>query len=71
MLKNISAITARRVRDEHDLVHKAALLFQDRHSFCINAIHDALRDLLETEPDIQTFDVHTSLGHNIAGQKAA
>ena len=34
-------------------------------------IHDALRDFLETEPDIQTFDVHTSLGHNIAGQKAA
>jgi quinol monooxygenase YgiN len=34
-------------------------------------IHDALRDLLETEPDIQTFEVHTSLGHNIAGQKAA
>jgi quinol monooxygenase YgiN len=34
-------------------------------------IHDALRDLLETEPDIQTFDVHTSLSHNIAGEKAA
>jgi quinol monooxygenase YgiN len=34
-------------------------------------IHDALRDFLETEPDIQTFDVHTSLGHSIVGHKAA
>ena len=34
-------------------------------------IHDALRHLFETEPDIHTFDVHTSLGHNIAEEKAA
>jgi quinol monooxygenase YgiN len=34
-------------------------------------IHDALRHLLETEPEIQTFDVHTSIGHKIASERAA
>jgi heme-degrading monooxygenase HmoA len=35
------------------------------------SIHDALRHLLETEPEIQTFDVHTSLGHKVSVEKAA
>jgi heme-degrading monooxygenase HmoA len=34
-------------------------------------IHDTVRDLLETEPEIRTFDVHTSIGHKIAAEKAA
>jgi quinol monooxygenase YgiN len=34
-------------------------------------IHDTVRNLLETEPEIQTFDVHTSITHKIAASKAA
>jgi heme-degrading monooxygenase HmoA len=34
-------------------------------------IHDTVRHLLETEPEIRTFDVHTSIGHKIAAKKAA
>ena len=35
------------------------------------AIHDTVRHLLETEPEIRTFDVHTSTTHKIAASKAA
>ena len=34
-------------------------------------IHEMLKHLLETEPVIQTFDVHTSTAHRIAAGKAA
>ena len=34
-------------------------------------IHDTLRHLLETEPDIRTFDVHTSTTHKITAKQAA
>jgi heme-degrading monooxygenase HmoA len=34
-------------------------------------IHDMVRPLLETEPEIRTFDVHTSISHKIAASKAA
>jgi len=34
-------------------------------------IHDTVRPLLETEPEIRTFDVHTSTTHKIAASKAA
>jgi heme-degrading monooxygenase HmoA len=34
-------------------------------------IHDTVRHLLETEPEIRTFDVHTSTTHKIAASKAA
>ncbi len=34
-------------------------------------IHDMLKHLLETEPMIRTFDVHTSTTHRIAAGKAA
>jgi heme-degrading monooxygenase HmoA len=34
-------------------------------------IHDTVRHLLETEPEIRTFDVHTSTSHKIAASKAA
>lgn len=34
-------------------------------------IHDMLRHLLETEPVIRTFDVHTSTSHRIIAGKAA
>jgi len=34
-------------------------------------IHDTVRHLLETEPEIRTFDVHTSTTHKIAANKAA
>ena len=34
-------------------------------------IHEMLKPLLETEPVIQTFDVHTSTTHRIVAGKAA
>jgi len=34
-------------------------------------IHNMVRPLLETEPEIRTFDVHTSTTHKIAASKAA
>jgi len=34
-------------------------------------IHDTLRDLIEAEPEIRTFDVHTSTCHKIVAEKAA
>jgi heme-degrading monooxygenase HmoA len=34
-------------------------------------IHETLRHLLETEPDIRTFDVHTSTTHKITAKQAA
>ena len=34
-------------------------------------IHDTVRHLLETEPEIRTFDVHASTTHKIAVTKAA
>ena len=36
-----------------------------------HTIHDELRHLFEGEPEIRTFDVHTSMGHKISAQKAA
>src|ERR1700746_3226992 len=32
-------------------------------------IHDMVRPLLETDPEIRTFDVHTSTTHKIAASK--
>ena len=34
-------------------------------------IHDIVRHLLETEPEIRTFDVHTSTAHKVTGKQAA
>ena len=34
-------------------------------------IHEMLKHLLETEPNIRTFDVHTSTAHRIVAGKAA
>jgi heme-degrading monooxygenase HmoA len=34
-------------------------------------IHDILRHLLDTEPNVRTFDVHSSTGHKIVRKKAA
>ena len=34
-------------------------------------IHESLRHLLDGEPKVRTFDVHTSTGHKIAAGKAA
>ena len=34
-------------------------------------VHDTLRHLLESEPAIRTFNVHTSIGHKITAEKAA
>ena len=34
-------------------------------------IHDSVRHLLETEPGVRTFDVHTSTTHRIEAGKAA
>ena len=34
-------------------------------------VHDTIRHLLEAEPVIRTFDVHTSTTHRIAAGKAA
>jgi heme-degrading monooxygenase HmoA len=35
------------------------------------AVHETIRHLLEADPVIRTFDVHTSTGHKIAAGKAA
>ena len=34
-------------------------------------VHDTLRYLLDTEPAIRTFNVHTSISHKITAEKAA
>jgi heme-degrading monooxygenase HmoA len=34
-------------------------------------VHDTVRHLLETVPNVRTFEVHTSTGHKIAAGKAA
>jgi heme-degrading monooxygenase HmoA len=34
-------------------------------------IHDTLRHLLQTEPTIRTFDVHTSIAHKVTAKQAA
>ena len=34
-------------------------------------VHDTLRDLLETEPTIRAFDVHTSIAHKVTAKQAA
>ena len=34
-------------------------------------VHESIRHLLEAEPVIRTFDVHTSTSHKIAAGKAA
>ena len=34
-------------------------------------VHDKVRHLLETEPKVRTYEVHTSTGHKIAAGKAA
>ncbi len=34
-------------------------------------IHDIVRELLETEPNIRTFEAHTSIGWKIVTEKAA
>jgi quinol monooxygenase YgiN len=34
-------------------------------------IHDTLRHLLESEPNIRTFDVHTSVAHKVTAKQAA
>jgi heme-degrading monooxygenase HmoA len=34
-------------------------------------IHDTVRHLIEAEPEIRTFDVHTSTTHKIAASKVA
>ena len=34
-------------------------------------IHDSVKHLLDAEPNIRTFDVHTSTGQKIAAERAA
>jgi len=34
-------------------------------------IHETVRHLLEAEPEIRTFDVHTSMAYKIAAERAA
>ena len=34
-------------------------------------IHESMRHLLDAEPNIRTFDVHTSTGQKIAAERAA
>ena len=41
------------------------------HREAFPKIHDAVRHLLETDPLVRTFDVHTSTTHRIQAGKAA
>jgi heme-degrading monooxygenase HmoA len=34
-------------------------------------IHDSVRHLLQSDPEVRTFDVHTSTTHSIEAGKAA
>ena len=36
-----------------------------------NSVRDALQPLLEAEPVVRTFEVHSSTGHKITASKAA
>ena len=44
---------------------------QEYHRAEYQKVHDLVRHLLEAEPMIRTFDVHTSTTHRIAAGKAA
>ncbi len=57
----VLAISFWKTRDEAERYHRAE--FQ--------RIEESLRHLLETGPNIRTFEVHTSTGHKIAAGKAA
>jgi heme-degrading monooxygenase HmoA len=41
------------------------------HQEQFSKIQEMLKPLLEAEPHVETFDVHTSLGHKITAKKAA
>ena len=41
------------------------------HREQFSKIHDSVRQLLETDPVVRTFDVHTSTTHRIEAGKAA
>ena len=44
---------------------------EEYHRAEYQKVHDLVRHLLEAEPMIRTFDVHTSTTHRIAAGKAA
>jgi len=41
------------------------------NSLAIAAVTKTLQHLLETAPEVRTFDVHTSTMHKVAADKAA
>jgi heme-degrading monooxygenase HmoA len=41
------------------------------HNKEYNRVRETLQHLLATEPNVRTFDVHTSTGHRIAAGRAA
>jgi heme-degrading monooxygenase HmoA len=44
---------------------------EEYHRAQYEKVHEMVRNLLDTEPVIRTFDVHTSTTHRIAAGKAA
>ena len=44
---------------------------EEYHREQYQKIHDTVRRLLETEPTIRTFDVHTSIAHKVIAKQAA
>jgi heme-degrading monooxygenase HmoA len=44
---------------------------EEYHRVQYEKVHEMVRHLLEAEPMIRTFDVHTSTTHRIAAGKAA
>ncbi len=44
---------------------------EEYHRVEYQKVHDLVRHLIEAEPVIRTFDVHTSTTHRIAADKAA
>jgi heme-degrading monooxygenase HmoA len=57
----VLALSFWKTRDDAERYHREQ--FQN--------IHEALRHLLDAEPKVRTFDVHTSTGHKITAGKAA
>jgi len=66
------------IADDNPFIRELALSFWNKREDAeeyrkeqYEKIHDMVRPLLETEPEIRTFDVHTSTAHKIAASKAA
>ncbi len=62
------------LKKQRGFVDETVLISEDAeryHQEQYPKIHEMMKHLLETEPNIRTFDVHTSTTHRIVAGKAA